>query len=37
MAAALDYAPLPAPLVKKVESTLQSITVQGRAVLANRK
>jgi phosphate transport system substrate-binding protein len=37
MAAALDYAPLPAPLVKKVESTLQSITVQGKAVLANRK
>jgi phosphate transport system substrate-binding protein len=37
MAGALDYAPLPAPLVKKVESTLQSITVQGKAVLANRK
>jgi len=37
MATALDYAPLPAPLVKKVESTLESITVQGRAVLANRK
>jgi phosphate transport system substrate-binding protein len=37
MAQALDYAPLPAPLVKKVEATLQSITVKGRAVLANRK
>ena len=37
MAAALDYAPLPAPLVKKVEATLKSITVQGKAVLAARK
>ena len=37
MAAALDYAPLPAPLVRKVEATLKSITVQGKAVLAERK
>ena len=37
MASALDYAPLPGPLVKKVEATLQSITVQGKAVLANRR
>ena len=37
MASALDYAPLPAPLVKKVEGTLKSITVQGKAVLAERK
>jgi phosphate transport system substrate-binding protein len=36
-APALDYAPLPAPLVKKVEGTLKSITVQGKPVLAARK
>src|SRR6266850_2103133 len=37
MAPALDYAALPAPLVQRVEATVQSITVQGKAVLANRK
>ena len=37
MAAALDYAPLPEPLVGKVEATLRSITVQGKSVLADRK
>jgi phosphate transport system substrate-binding protein len=37
LAPALDYAPLPAPLVKKVEGTLKSITVQGKPVLAARK
>ena len=36
-APALDYGPLPAPLVKKVEGTLKSITVQGKPVLAARK
>jgi phosphate transport system substrate-binding protein len=36
-APALDYAPLPAPLVKKVEGTLKSITVKGKPVLAARK
>ena len=37
MASSLDYAPLPSALVKKVEGTLKSITVQGKAVLAARK
>jgi len=37
MAPALDYAALPAPLVKKVEGTVRSITVQGKAVLADRQ
>ena len=37
MASSLDYAPLPSPLVKKVEGTLRSITVKGKAVLATRK
>ena len=36
-ASALDYAPLPKSLLKKVEKTLESITVQGKAVLAARK
>jgi len=36
-AAALDYAPLPHTLLKKVEKTLQTITVLGKAVLADRK
>jgi phosphate transport system substrate-binding protein len=37
LAAALDYAPLPEPVVQKVESTLRQIKVQGKAVLAARK
>jgi phosphate transport system substrate-binding protein len=37
MAPALDYAPLPSSLVKRVEATLQTITVQGKAVLAASK
>jgi phosphate transport system substrate-binding protein len=37
MAAGLDYAPLPVPLVKKVDATLKTITVQGKAVLASGK
>jgi len=37
MAAALDYAPLPAPLVKKVEATLKTITIQGKPALADGK
>jgi phosphate transport system substrate-binding protein len=37
MAPALDYAPLPASLVKKLETTVKSITVQGKPVLADRK
>jgi phosphate transport system substrate-binding protein len=37
MASALDYAPLPAPLIGKVEATLRSITVQGKSVLADGK
>ena len=36
-AAALDYAPLPAPLVTRVEKTLKGLTVQGKAVLASSK
>ena len=35
--AALDYAPLPLPLVKKVDATLKKLTVQGKAVLAASK
>jgi phosphate transport system substrate-binding protein len=37
LAAPLDYAPLPQPVVRKVEATLRQITVQGKAVLAARK
>ncbi|MFL5393064.1 MAG: phosphate ABC transporter substrate-binding protein PstS [Myxococcales bacterium] len=37
LAAALEYAPLPAPVVTKVESTLRKLTVQGKAVLAASK
>jgi phosphate transport system substrate-binding protein len=37
MAPALDYAPLPQPLVAKVDATLKTITVQGKAVLAQGK
>ncbi len=32
MAAALDYAPLPAAVVSKVEATLKTLTVAGKAV-----
>jgi len=32
VATPLDYAPLPAPVVQKVEKTLQSLTVQGKPV-----
>jgi phosphate transport system substrate-binding protein len=31
-AAALDYAPLPKPVVQKVESTLKKMTVQGKPI-----
>ena len=34
-AAGLDYAPLPKPLVEKVDATLRKMTVQGKAVLAS--
>jgi phosphate transport system substrate-binding protein len=37
LAPALDYAPLPKPVVHKVENTLRKLTVQGKAVLAARK
>ncbi|MFL5401056.1 MAG: phosphate ABC transporter substrate-binding protein PstS [Myxococcales bacterium] len=37
LASALEYAPLPAPVVSKVESTLRKLTVQGKAVLAASK
>jgi phosphate transport system substrate-binding protein len=37
MAAPLDYAPLPGPVVKKVEATLRTMTVAGKAVLAAGK
>ncbi|MFL5413153.1 MAG: phosphate ABC transporter substrate-binding protein PstS [Myxococcales bacterium] len=37
LASALEYAPLPAPVVTKVESTLRKLTVQGKAVLAASK
>ncbi|MGZ6143580.1 MAG: phosphate ABC transporter substrate-binding protein PstS [Myxococcales bacterium] len=36
-AAALDYAPLPKPVVEKVEKTLKGMTVNGRSVLASGK
>jgi phosphate transport system substrate-binding protein len=36
-ASSLDYAPLPKPVVHKVESTLKKMTVQGKAVLASSK
>ena len=32
MANALDYAPLPTPVVAKVEGTLKSLTVAGKPV-----
>ena len=31
----LDYAPLPEPVVKKVEATLKTLTVQGKPALAS--
>ena len=34
-APALDYAPLPAPVVKKVETRLKTLTVEGKPVLAS--
>src|SRR5438270_3318103 len=37
MAPQLDYAPLPQPVVAKVENTLRKLTVQGKAVLAASK
>ncbi|MFL5457934.1 MAG: phosphate ABC transporter substrate-binding protein PstS [Myxococcales bacterium] len=37
LASALEYAPLPAPVITKVESTLRKLTVQGKAVLAASK
>jgi hypothetical protein len=37
MAPALDYAPLPASLVKRVEATLKTITIQGKPALADGK
>ncbi len=37
LAGALDYAPLPAPVVKQVEATLGAITVQGKPALAQAK
>src|SRR5262249_22859863 len=33
-AAPLDYSPLPAPVVKKVETTIRTLTVQGKTVNA---
>jgi phosphate transport system substrate-binding protein len=36
-APALDYAPLPSPVVKKVEVKLQALTVDGKPVLATSK
>jgi phosphate transport system substrate-binding protein len=33
-AAPLDYAPLPGPVVKKVETTIKTLTVQGKTVNA---
>jgi phosphate transport system substrate-binding protein len=33
-AAPLDYAPLPGPVVKKVETTIRTLTVQGKTVNA---
>ena len=37
LAAALDYAPLPASAVAKVERTLSALTVRGKRVLATSK
>ena len=37
LAPALDYAPLPKPVVTKVEKTLRKLTVQGKPVLAASK
>ena len=37
VAAPLDYAPLPAAAVRKVEQTLTKLTVQGKRVLATSK
>jgi len=37
LAPSLEYAPLPAPVVTKVESTLRKLTVQGKAALAASK
>jgi phosphate transport system substrate-binding protein len=34
LAASLDYAPLPKPVVRKIEATLKQMTVAGKAVLA---
>jgi phosphate transport system substrate-binding protein len=36
-ASALDYAPLPQPVVHKVEETLKGMTVNGKPVLASSK
>jgi phosphate transport system substrate-binding protein len=36
-APALDYAPLPAPVVKKVEAALKTLTVDGKSVLASAR
>jgi phosphate transport system substrate-binding protein len=36
-ASALDYAPLPKPVVHKVEQTLKGMTVNGKPVLASSK
>ena len=36
-ASALDYAPLPAPVVHKVEQTLKGMTVNGKPVLASSR
>jgi len=36
-ASALDYAPLPQPVVRKIEQTLRRMTVAGKAVLASGK
>jgi hypothetical protein len=36
-ATALEYAPLPHKVVQMVEKTVQSMTVQGKAVLASSK
>jgi phosphate transport system substrate-binding protein len=33
----LDYAPLPAPVIKKVEATLKTVTAEGKPVLASAK
>jgi phosphate transport system substrate-binding protein len=36
-APALDYAPLPGPVVKKVEGALKALTVDGKSVLASAR